>query len=77
MSTLDGPRLPPASGGRPKQIVIFAHGYGSNGDDLIGLAPYLAQALPDAAFVSPNAPEPVPGYPPAGSGFRSAGWIRS
>jgi phospholipase/carboxylesterase len=63
MSTLDGPRLPPASGNRPKQIVIFAHGYGSNGDDLIGLAPYLAQALPDAAFVSPNAPEPVPGYP--------------
>jgi phospholipase/carboxylesterase len=43
--------------------VILAHGYGSNGQDLIGLAPYLAQALPDAAFVSPNAPEPVPGYP--------------
>jgi phospholipase/carboxylesterase len=63
MSTLDGPRLPPRSGGPAKQIVILAHGYGSNGQDLIGLAPYLAQALPDAAFVSPNAPEPVPGYP--------------
>lgn len=63
MKSLDGPRLPPASGGPAKQIVILAHGYGSNGQDLIGLAPYLAQALPDAAFVSPNAPEPVPGYP--------------
>jgi phospholipase/carboxylesterase len=63
MSTLDGPRLPPASGRAPRQIVIFAHGYGSNGDDLIGLAPFLGQALPEALFVSPNAPEPVPGYP--------------
>lgn len=63
MRLLNGPRLPPASGGPPKQLVIFAHGYGSNGQDLIGLAPYLARALPDAAFVSPNAPQPVPGYP--------------
>lgn len=63
MNSLDGPRLPPASGGPPKQLVIFAHGYGSNGQDLIGLAPYLARALPDAAFLSPDAPGPVPGYP--------------
>jgi phospholipase/carboxylesterase len=60
---LDGPRVPPAAGGAPRQLVIFAHGYGSNGADLIGLAPYLAQALPHAAFVSPNAPQPVPGFP--------------
>lgn len=59
---LDGPRVAPASGRAPKQVVILAHGYGSNGQDLIGLAPYLARALPDAAFVSPDAPEPVPGY---------------
>lgn len=63
MTTLDGPRLQPASGGPPKQLVIFAHGYGSNGQDLIGLAPYLARALPDALFVSPDAPDAVPGYP--------------
>lgn len=63
MRPLDGPRVAPAAGGAPKQIVIFAHGYGSNGDDLIGLAPFFAQALPHAAFVSPNAPEGVPGYP--------------
>jgi phospholipase/carboxylesterase len=63
MLTLDGPRVPPASGGRPRQLVILAHGYGSNGEDLIGLAPYWARVLPEAAFVSPNAPEPVPGFP--------------
>ena len=62
MRSLDGPRVAPAAGGAPRQIVIFAHGYGSNGDDLIGLAPVFAQALPHAAFVSPNAPEGVPGY---------------
>ena len=62
MLRLDGPRTPPANGRPPNRIVILAHGYGSNGEDLIGLAPYLARALPDAVFVSPNAPEPVPGY---------------
>jgi phospholipase/carboxylesterase len=63
MTRLDGPRAAPADGRPARRLVIFAHGYGSNGQDLIGLAPYLAQALPDTAFVSPDAPEPVPGYP--------------
>ena len=62
---LDGPRAAPAASGPARQLVIFAHGYGSNGEDLIGLAPYLAQALPGAAFAAPNAPEPVPGFPGA------------
>ena len=53
---LSGPSTGPASGGAPKQVVILAHGLGANGDDLIGLAPYYAQALPDALFISPNAP---------------------
>ncbi len=66
--TLDGPRVQPATGGRARQLVIFCHGYGSNGQDLIGLAPFLAQALPEAAFVAPDAPEPVPGFP--GSAFQ-------
>ena len=61
--TLDGPRRAPASGGVATSLVVFAHGYGSNGEDLISLAPYLARALPGAAFVSPNAPDPVPGAP--------------
>lgn len=54
---LDGPRLPPAGGGAAKQLVVLLHGYGADGQDLIGLAPYFADILPDAAFVAPNAPE--------------------
>jgi len=60
---IDGPRMPPASRAKPKQLIVLLHGYGSNGEDLISLAPYWAKTLPDAQFVSPNAPEPVPGYP--------------
>ena len=56
--SLDGPKVAPKSGSSPKQLVVFLHGYGSNGDDLISLAPYWADLLPDAEFVSPNAPFP-------------------
>ncbi|MDD9878064.1 MAG: prolyl oligopeptidase family serine peptidase [Magnetovibrio sp.] len=55
---LFGPTQEPASGGPAKQLVIFCHGVGADGNDLIGLAPYFARVLPDAKFVSPNAPEP-------------------
>ena len=58
MMELSGPSQPPAAGGKPKQLVVLLHGYGSNGDDLIGLAPFFAQALPEAEFLSPNAPFP-------------------
>jgi phospholipase/carboxylesterase len=44
-------------------MVILLHGYGSNGEDLIGLAPYWRRALPDTVFLSPNAPQPCPGAP--------------
>ena len=54
--TLDGPSLAPASGGRPRHLVILLHGVGADGNDLIGLAPFFAQAAPDAFFISPNAP---------------------
>jgi phospholipase/carboxylesterase len=60
---LDGPRMPPARGGKPDALVILLHGYGSNGADLISLAPYWADAMPGAAFVSPNAIEPLPEAP--------------
>jgi len=53
---LSGPRLEPASGAKPKQLVILLHGVGADGNDLIGLAPYFQKTLPDALFVSPNAP---------------------
>ena len=56
---LDGPRLPPARGGKPEALVVLLHGFGSNGADLISMAPYWAKLLPGAAFVAPNAMEPV------------------
>lgn len=48
-----------ASGGAPKQLIVFLHGYGASGDDLIGHAPYFSAVLPDAAFLSPHAPHPT------------------
>jgi len=57
MTKLSGPMLPPASGGAAKQAMVLLHGYGSDGNDLIGLAPLWQEALPDAVFISPNGPE--------------------
>ncbi len=47
---------PPKSGQKPKSMVIFLHGLGSNGEDLIDIADYWADALPDTVFLSPDAP---------------------
>ena len=55
---LTGPSYAPDSEGPAKQIVIFLHGVGANGDDLIGLAPVLSRSLPNTQFLAPNAPEP-------------------
>ena len=52
---IDGPRHQPASGGPAKQLIVLLHGLGADGNDLIQLAPMLAQAVPEAAFVSPHA----------------------
>jgi phospholipase/carboxylesterase len=57
MSTIDGPRLPPASGGQAESLIVFLHGYGADGNDLIALGQEWASALPDTAFVAPHAPE--------------------
>lgn len=64
MATIDalkGPTLMPASGKPATSAVVLLHGYGSNGDDLIGLAPYFAGSLPETAFYSPNAPQRLEG----------------
>ncbi len=58
LPSLSGPSVPTASGGPAKQLVVFLHGVGADGDDLIGLAPYFAERLPDAEFLSPHAPFP-------------------
>jgi phospholipase/carboxylesterase len=54
---LSGPSVPPASG-KATSLVMFLHGYGADGNDLIGLAPHWQDILPGAAFVSPHAPFP-------------------
>ena len=59
---LDGPRIEPR-GGRASALVVLLHGYGANGDDLIALGEGWRGSLPEAAFVAPNAPQPIPGMP--------------
>ena len=56
----------PKSGDKPEHIVVLLHGYGSNGRDLISLAPYWQEALPKALFVSPDAPFPCEIAPQSG-----------
>lgn len=57
-ASLYGPSVRPANGQPARRLVVLLHGYGADGNDLIGLAPAFAATLPDAAFHSPNAPEP-------------------
>ncbi len=54
---IDGPRIP-AKSGRTRQLVVFLHGYGADGNDLIELGRIWRDLMPDAAFVAPHAPEP-------------------
>jgi phospholipase/carboxylesterase len=54
---VNGASLQPLAGGVPRQIVLLLHGYGSNGADLIGMAPHWQKALPGALFLAPNAPQ--------------------
>ncbi|WP_172294329.1 alpha/beta hydrolase [Pseudoruegeria sp. HB172150] len=46
-----------AASGETKSLVVFLHGYGADGNDLLGLAEPLAPHLPDTVFLAPNAPE--------------------
>jgi phospholipase/carboxylesterase len=64
MAELDGPRLEPKSG-TAKQLVVFLHGYGADGNDLIDIGRAWQNLRPDAAFVSPHAPRPC-GQAPMG-----------
>jgi len=62
-AALDGPRIPVAAGGRTSALVVFLHGYGADGADLIELGRQWRAVLPGAAFVSPHAPERCAGAP--------------
>lgn len=59
---LEAGRKAPQSG-QVKSAVVFLHGYGADGADLLGLADPLAPHLPDTLFVAPDAPEPCTGNP--------------
>jgi phospholipase/carboxylesterase len=61
---IDGPRLE-ARGGQAKRLVVFLHGYGADGNDLIEIGRAWQPLLPETAFVSPHAPEPC-GQAPTG-----------
>ncbi len=64
MAELDGPRIAPRSG-TARQLVVFLHGYGADGNDLIDIGRAWQGLLPDTAFVSPHAPQPC-GQAPVG-----------
>lgn len=52
-----------ARSGVTRSMVVFLHGYGADGADLLGLADPLAPHLPDTVFLAPDAPEPCAGNP--------------
>ncbi len=52
-----------AASGLADSLVIFLHGYGADGEDLLGLADPLAAHLPGTVFLAPNAPERCSGNP--------------
>ncbi len=63
MSDLTGPKIEPKEGVKPDSLVIFCHGFGANGQDLIGLADNWRAMFPATVFLAPNAPEPCAGAP--------------
>jgi len=59
---LEAGRREPQSG-TTRSVVVFLHGYGANGADLLGLADVLGEHMPDTLFVAPDAPETIPMMP--------------
>jgi phospholipase/carboxylesterase len=71
---LNSHRFGPLAATRPRQLVVLLHGLGSNGQDLISLAPLWAQGLPNALFVSPDAPFPCDMAPMGHQWFSLQEW---
>ena len=59
---LQSERKEPVSG-TTRSVVVFLHGYGANGADLLGLSDPLGEHMPDTLFIAPDAPERCPGSP--------------
>ena len=62
MSVLDH-KVKESLSGSAHSVVVFLHGYGANGADLLSLADPLAEHMPDTTFYAPDAPELCPGNP--------------
>ncbi len=60
---LNGPRLAAARGAKADRLIVFCHGFGADGNDLIGLGAEWQRAMPTAAFASPHAPQRCAGSP--------------
>jgi phospholipase/carboxylesterase len=67
-------RFGPLAAGKPHQLIVLLHGLGSNGQDLISLAPFWARELPNALFVSPDAPFPCDMAPMGHQWFSLQEW---
>lgn len=72
--SLKSARRAPASGGAARSAVVFLHGYGADGADLLGLAEPLGPHLPDTVFLAPDAPE-ASAANPAGYQWFPIPWI--
>lgn len=49
------------TGEKPEKAIIFLHGYGANGQDLLSLAPVISKSLKNTIFYAPDAPYAI-GY---------------
>ena len=59
---LSSGRKEPISG-EMRSAVVFLHGYGANGADLLSIGDVLAEHMPDTLFLAPDAPEACAGAP--------------
>ncbi len=54
--SMEGAEIAPANGNKADFLVLFLHGVGADGNDLIGLTHEFVDIFPNAHFISPNAP---------------------
>jgi phospholipase/carboxylesterase len=69
---LPGPKRTPKSTSTVKQLIVFLHGYGSNGDFFNTISDQWSQVLPEAEFIAPHGLEPLNEGP---SSYRWFPWI--
>lgn len=51
---LSGPEIPPRSKNKPKNLVIFLHGVGADGNNIADICNVLNRCVPDTYFLCPN-----------------------